>query len=58
MTTKNSVNASIDRPSKLYYPNAVRKCNHPDCKIRLSKYNSTEYCSAHERYSLSVLKSI
>lgn len=25
-----------------------RICHHPDCRTRLSIYNSTEYCTTHQ----------
>lgn len=39
-----------DKPSKVHKDaNSVRICNHENCKIKLSRYNLTSYCSAHER---------
>jgi hypothetical protein len=58
MSNKINVTASIDRPSKVYHPNTNRHCEHTSCKIRLSKYNPTNYCSTHERYSLPATKFI
>ena len=58
MSNKIYVTASIDRPSKVYHPNTNRHCEHTNCKIRLSKYNPTNYCSTHERYSLPATKFI
>lgn len=58
MSKKDSVNASIDRPSKVYRSEIQRQCQHTDCKIRLSMYNFTNYCSTHERYTLPISKII
>ena len=58
MTNRINATASIDRPSKIYHPDTSRQCQHEDCKIRLSKYNPTTYCSTHERYSLPAAKVI
>ena len=49
MSNKVNVTPRIDRPSKVYHPNSYRHCQHTDCKIRLSIYNSTDYCCSHER---------
>ena len=49
MTNRINATAKIDRPSKVYHPNTFRQCADPDCTIRLSMYNSTDYCSTHER---------
>lgn len=56
MTNRINVNASIDRPSKQYHSNIPRTCDHDDCCVRLSVYNSTQYCSSHERVNIPPAK--
>ena len=50
MTNRINVTARIDRPSKVYHSNTFRQCAHTNCTTRLSIYNSTDYCCAHERH--------
>lgn len=50
MTNRINATAKIDRPSKVYHPNTFRQCADTDCTTRLSIYNSTDYCYAHERH--------
>jgi hypothetical protein len=49
MSNKVNITAHVYKPSKVYHPDSFRQCADQDCTIRLSMYNSTDYCSTHER---------
>lgn len=58
MSNRINVTAKIDRPSKVHRSDTQRICQHTNCKTRLSIYNFTNHCSAHERYTLPISKFI
>jgi hypothetical protein len=46
-----------DRPSKVN-KKQNRFCLHEQCKVKLSRYNFTDYCSVHESIYYKIQKSI
>jgi hypothetical protein len=49
MSNRINATARINRPSKVYHSDSSRQCADADCTTRLSMYNSTNFCSIHER---------
>ena len=56
----NSISASsvAYKPSKTRKPSDPLFCTHPGCKIKLSIYNLTNFCSVHESENFNIKNSI
>jgi hypothetical protein len=37
------------RKAKLLFQNPDKFCQDPSCNVKLSKYNSSDYCSQHQK---------
>lgn len=46
----------LEKKRQLLKDKPVKHCSHTDCKVRLSRYNDTDYCAQHQSGNISIPK--